>query len=198
MTITYVLDNSLYINITNKCNNNCEFCLRNITDKVGDAPTLWLEKEPDEAEIWEDIQRRNLSDFNEIIFCGFGEPTMRIDVVAAISEKIKSASDIPIRLNTNGLANLLYKKDITPLLKNIDIVSISLNAKNKLEYDKICHSDYGLQAFDGMLEFARLCKKTVKKVKFTIVDTLPSEDIEECKKIAKENGIELRIRELIQ
>ena len=198
MTITYVLDNSLYINITNKCNNNCEFCLRNITDKVGDAPTLWLEKEPDEAEIWEDIQRRNLSDFNEIIFCGFGEPTMRIDVVAAISEKIKSISDIPIRLNTNGLANLLYKKDITPLLKNIDIVSISLNAKNKLEYDKICHSDYGLQAFDGMLEFARLCKKTVKKVKFTIVDTLPSEDIEECKKIAKENGIELRIRELIQ
>lgn len=197
MTITYILDNNLYINITNRCNNNCDFCVRNFTDALGDAPTLWLPKEPTEEEIWEDIKKRNLNEYNEIVFCGYGEPTMRIDIISVISEKIKSATDTPIRLNTNGLANLQYKKDVTPLLKNIDEVSISLNAKNKENYDKLCHSIYGLEAFDAMLDFAKKCSAIVKKVKFTIVDTLPPEDIEECKKIAKEADIELRIRRMI-
>ena len=198
MTITYVLDCSLYINITNKCNNNCDFCVRNHTDVIGDSQSLWLEREPTSDEIWNDIKKRNLDDYKEIVFCGYGEPTMRMDVVAEISEKIKSITKTPVRLNTNGLANLLYKKDITFMLKFIDIVSISLNAKNKTDYDKLCHSDYGLEAFDGMLDFAVKCKSVVKTVKFTIVDTLSPDDIDACRKIAQEKDIELRIRTLIE
>lgn len=198
MTITYTIGNSLYINITNRCTNNCDFCIRNNEDGVGDANNLWLKREPTKEEIWEDINRRDLSIFKEIVFCGYGEPTLRLFDMLFVCEKIKKAHPINIRINTNGQANLIYKKNITSsFLGLVDSISISLNAKNSEDYINICHPIYGDKTYEAILEFAKECRKYVKEVIFTVVDTMPKEDIEICKNIANEIGINFRVRELI-
>ncbi|MEG2044929.1 MAG: TatD family nuclease-associated radical SAM protein, partial [Clostridia bacterium] len=144
MTITYTMDNVLYLNITNKCCNSCDFCIRNYSDTVGDATSLWLEREPSVDEVIEDIKKRDLATFKEVVFCGYGEPCERIAELIEIAKFIKSISNISIRINTNGQGNLMHKKDITPLFKDvIDVISISLNAKNPADYQKICHSTFG-------------------------------------------------------
>ncbi len=198
MTITYTIENSLYINITNRCTNSCDFCIRNNGSGVGSADNLWLETEPTKEEIFEDILKRNLAEFKEIVFCGYGEPLIRLEELLWVSKKVKEKVNIPIRINTNGHGNLIHQKDITPLLKDIiDVISISLNAKNSEEYNKICHPDFEQKTFEGILDFASKCKEFVPNVVLSIVDTLPKEDIEECRKIAECIGVNFRIRELI-
>lgn len=198
MTITYTIENSLYINITNRCTNSCDFCIRNNGAGVGSADNLWLETEPSKEEILDDILKRDLSLFKEIVFCGYGEPLIRLDELLWVSKKVKEISNILIRINTNGHGNLIHNKDITPLFKNIiDVISISLNAKNSEEYNKICHPDFNEKTFDGILDFAAKCKQYVPNVILTIVDTLPKADIEECRKIADNIGVQFRVRELI-
>jgi len=196
LTITYELGDSLYINITNRCKNRCDFCVRQNPDWIKD--NLWLEREPTAEEIIEDLKKRDLGKYKEIVYCGYGEPTEKIDELIESAKFIKSQGDYKIRINTNGLGNLIHKRDITPLFRGlIDVVSISLNAKNAKEYDVICHSVYGEEAFYALIEFAKLCKDKVGEVVFTVVDILPKEDIEECKKIAEEAGARLRVREMI-
>jgi TatD family-associated radical SAM protein len=137
----------------------------------------------------------NLQDYEELVYCGFGEPTLALDVLLKSARHVRESSKIPIRLNTNGLANLAYQKDITPRLHGlIDTVSISLNAKNSREYNKLCRPIYGEAAFSGLMDFARLCARQVPRVVFTVVDILPEADIEVCRKIAHEAGAELRVR----
>lgn len=198
MAICYVLENVLYINLTNRCTNRCTFCVRDKDCGIGDV-NLWLEREPTVDEIIKDVDRFNPEKYKEVVFCGYGEPTMRLDDLLKVAKHIKEKYSVRTRINTNGQANLYFNEDITPKLKGlIDCVSISLNAKNAKEYDELCLSDFGEDAFFGLIDFAKKCKNQVSEVIMSVVDVLPKEDIEECRKIAEDAGVRLRVRELIQ
>lgn len=197
MTITYKIDNNLYVNLTNKCPNACEFCIRN--KKEAFEHDLWLEREPSVEEVIADIFSWDLSKFEQIVFCGFGEPLERLDDVLEVSKAVKEKTNILIRVNTNGLANKLYNYDVTSRFKDIiDSVSISLNAKNEEEYEAICHSIFGKEAFPALLDFAAKAKGYVKDVQLSVVDCLPKADIEECRKIAEQLGVRLKVRKEVK
>lgn len=198
MTICYVLDNTLYINLTNRCTNRCTFCVRDKDCGIGDV-NLWLDKEPTVEEIIEDVKKFNPAQYDETVFCGYGEPTMRLDTLLQVAAFIKEQYQTTLRINTNGQANLYYKKDITPQLAGlIDVVSISLNAKNAEEYDAICKSVYGEESFFALIDFAKKCTMHVPSVIMSVVDILPEEDIKACKIIAEKAGAKLRVRALIE
>jgi len=195
MTITYVLRNSLYVNITNRCTNRCSFCIRNTDHGVGEGIDLWLDREPTVREIIDDIEKHDLNQFKELVFCGYGEPMFRTEEIVEICKYIRSRYSIKIRINTNGHANLIHGYDVTPILEGlVDCVSISLNAKNAAEYQNLCHSVYGERAYEGMLDFALKCKKYVPEVVLSVVDVMSPEDIKTCEQIAGQLGVGFRVR----
>lgn len=199
MTISYVVGNSLYLNITNRCPNRCEFCVRNYKQSVGDADSLWLDHEPDMDEIISDLEKRDFSKYESVVFCGYGEPLMRLDDVKQISRYIKSKANIPIRINTNGLSDLIYNRDTSQDLEGIaDVISISLNSSTPEGYDEICHSDYGLDALPAILKFASNVKNYVPSVILSVVDTIGKDEIEKCRKLAEKAGVKFRVREYIK
>lgn len=190
--IAYELGNSLYLNITNRCTNRCEFCIRQREIGVG-GYDLRLEKEPSLKEIIEAIG--DPSGYNEVVFCGYGEPLMRLQTVLDVSGYLKkNYPNVPIRINTNGQANLIYGEDITPQFKGlVDVISISLNAENADKYQELCHSDYGKEAYYSILEFARKCKNHIPRVVLSVLD-LPSIDVEKCRRLSEDLCVELRVR----
>ena len=127
MTITYEVGSGLYVNSTNRCSNACEFCVRaTVESYYGD---LWLDCEPTVEEMCDSIFSRDLTKYTELVFCGYGEPTERIDDILAVASRVKERTDLSIRINTNGHANLIYGEDVTPRLEGlIDVLSISLNS----------------------------------------------------------------------
>lgn len=196
MTITYELGKSLYVNITNRCSNACTFCIRKDEPTVNGVDELWLKREPTQEEILEDILKRDLNHYKELVFCGYGEPSYRLDEICSIAKVVKKVYPIQTRLNTNGHGNLIFKKDMTPQLAGaIDTVSISLNAKNKEEYNELCRPVFD-DAFDALLDFGRRAKAYTNVI-FTIVDILPKEDQEACRKISASIGANLRVRSYI-
>lgn len=201
MTITYICGNSLYINLTNRCSNACAFCVRDKHDNVNGEDNLWLDREPCVEEIKEDIKKRNLKEFDMVVFCGFGEPFERFDDCAGIARWIKeNYKGMKIRVNTNGQGSLIANKNIAPMMKGLfDTVSISLNTDTAEKYDALCQSRFGLMAFDGVIDFAREAKKYTEEVIFSVVDkVLSPEEIENCRRIAKECGVSFRVREYIE
>ncbi|MBE6678308.1 MAG: TIGR04100 family radical SAM protein [Ruminococcaceae bacterium] len=196
MTISYTVKNGIYINLTNRCSNSCTFCIRQNGDGVYGSDSLWLEREPTAEEVIADLEKYDLSKYDEIVFCGYGEPTECIDTLIAVAKAVKLKSDISIRINTNGHGNLINGKDITPMLKGVvDIISVSLNCANAEDYAALCLPEFGIKAYEGLIEFARLCVPKVKKVVLSVVETtLPDEDIEKCDALAKSIGAELRVR----
>lgn len=200
MTITYELGSSLYVNITNRCSNACAFCVRNKHDTVNGTDNLWLDREPSVDEIKAVFEKRDVSAYDAVVFCGYGEPMMRADVVIEVAKWLKEKySGVKIRINTNGQANMICGEDITPRFEGIiDCVSISLNAENAEKYQKLCKSEYGEAAYDGLLEFARLAKRYVPEVVLSVVDIMKSEEIEQCRKIAENCGVKFRVREFIK
>lgn len=199
MTITYEIGDSLYVNITNRCTNSCDFCIRNNGDSVGGSDSLWLDREPTVDEILDDIRKRDLTRYKELVFCGYGEPLMRLDAIVDVVTALKRTSKIIVRINTNGQADLIYGEPTSHKLKGlIDVVSISLNNGNAENYDKVCHSEYGKAAFDAIIAYAIDCKKYVPTVVFTVVDVIPAEEIEACREIAKKAGVSFRVRAMIQ
>lgn len=190
----YEFENKTYINLTNRCNNACEFCVRNHADGIAEDP-LWLDCEPNGADVIEQLKTWDISD--EVIFCGFGEPTMNLPALLEVAKYLKELGK-KTRLNTNGLGNLQQGEDIVPQLKEwIDAVSISLNEATAEKYDAVCHSDFGMDAFAGMLEFARKCVEAGIETKLSVVDVISAEDIEKCRGIAEKVGAELRVRAYI-
>ena len=125
---------------------------------------------------------------------------MRLDDLVWIAAQVKhSAPQLPIRINTNGQAELFYGPDAAARLQGVvDVVSISLNAPNARQYDEMCHSVYGEQAFPALLRFAQKCKDYIPTVILSVVDVMDGDDIEKCRKIAKEIGVTLRVREMIE
>lgn len=198
-TITYEIKDSLYLNITNRCSSHCSFCVRNNGDGILEGVNLWLEQEPTIDEVITDIKKHDISKYKEFVFCGYGEPMMRTYDVIEICKKLKMEYGLPIRVNTNGHANLICGTDITPLLYGlVDSVSISLNAKNKQLYQKVCQSDYGEKSFEGLLDFAQKCKRYIPHVVLTVVDIMSERDIESCKNIAQGIDVDFRVRKFVE
>lgn len=198
MTITYETGSGLYVNMTNRCPNACTFCVRTTADNYyGD---LRLEREPAVDEICDSIAGRDLSRYSEIVFCGYGEPFERADDLLAVCRRVRAITNLPIRINTNGLGNKIAGRDITPELYGLaDVLSISLNAPDPAAYQRICRSIYGEAAHGAVIEFARLAARYVPKVIFSVVATTISDaDIEACRKIAADCGATLRVREFIK
>ena len=185
--------------MTNKCSNRCDFCIRNNADGAYGSNSLWLEREPTVDEVLSSVFSRNLADFTEIVFCGYGEPSERLEDVRIIAKKIKrDYPNMKIRINTNGQSDLILGRDSAPLYDVFDEVSISLNSSSAESYQRICHSVYGERAFDAILEFAKNVKNYAKRVKFSVVrEALSESELSECKKIADDCGVQLRIRDLI-
>ena len=198
MTITYEYGKNLYVNLTNRCPNRCEFCLR--THRAGSiyAEDLWLEREPSKEEILEDIKKRDLNQYQQLVFCGYGEPTCRLQDLLWLCDEVKKFSSIDIRINTNGLSDLINGKHSAAQLDDrVDIVSISLNAPNAEKYEDVCHSEFGLEAFPAILKFAAEAGLYVPKVYMTVVDTMPQADIDECRRICEGLGAIFRVRKYI-
>lgn len=195
MTLLYPIRNSLYVNITNLCCCKCVFCIRNITDSVGGSDSLWLDHEPTMEELKEELEKFDLDDYEEVVFCGYGEPLMRINEVVEFANYVKSKKNIKTRVNTNGLADLIHKKKTAELLKDaIDAISISLNAPNEEVYLKVTQPAFGIKSFDAMLQFAKDCKDCVKEVCFSVVDEISYEEIQQSQELADSLGIPLRVR----
>ena len=196
MEILYKVHNNLYVNLTNKCSCACTFCLRQNMDHVGESKSLWLEREPSAEEVIAEFAKFDMSRFNEVVFCGFGEPTEAFEVLKKVAAFVKETYHMPIRLNTNGLGNLVNGRDITPEMEGlIDTVSISLNTPNADRYHELVRSKFGDKSFDAMLDFARSSTKYVSNVVMTTVDTtITKEEEEECRRICDSIGAKYRIR----
>lgn len=196
MTITYPVKKGIYINMTNRCPCACTFCLRQNGDSVYGSDPLWLEREPTIEEVCADINKWDLKNYEEIVFCGYGEPTERLDDLLEVAKYIKSKSDIKIRINTNGLCDLIHGEKTAFKLKGlIDTVSISLNATNKEDYLKTVRPKFGIDSYEAMLEFTKDCTNYVPNVIMTVVDVVTSSEEQElCRKICESVGATLRIR----
>lgn len=196
MTILYEVHNNLYVNLTNKCPCACTFCLRQTRDHMENSGSLWLKEEPTLEQIIDDFNNFNMDKYEEVVFCGFGEPTERIDVILQVARFIKDKYNKKTRINTNGLGNLINKRDITPELEGlIDTVSISLNTPNKERYYELTRSRFGIESFDAMLDFAKKASKFVPDVVLTTVETtITKEEEQECQAICDKLGVRYRIR----
>ena len=200
MCITYEVAGALYVNVTNRCSNRCDFCIRNNGDGAYGSDSLWLEREPTKDEILSSIFARDLSAYSELVFCGYGEPSYRLAEIRQVALSVKAEyPEIHIRINTNGQSDLILGIDSSPFYKDaFDTVSISLNSPTPQGYDKICHSLYGENAFYSILTFASRVKSCVPNTVFSVVgDFITEADISECQRIACECGIPLRVREYI-
>lgn len=195
MTILYDYEDSLYINLTNKCPCACVFCIRKETDHVGNSDSLWLDHEPTVEEVKKEFKNFDLNKYEEIVFCGYGEPLVRINEVVEVAKYIRSISNIKIRVNTNGLSDLIHNKKTAQMLKgNIDVVSISLNAPNKVKYNEVTKPKFGEKSYEALLDFATDCKKYIKEVNFSVVDEINEKEIQESKELAESMNIPLRVR----
>ena len=197
-TYVYMLDGNLYINLTNKCSNACDFCVRNERSSYY-GNYLWIrhgdptaEKVIAAANVFGDLSR-----FKEVVFCGFGEPTYKVAEILTLCDFFHSKG-LKTRLNTNGQGNLINKRDITPELKDkIDFVNISLNASCVEKYQPICRSQYGEAGFAGLIDFAKSCRKNGIACRFSIVDCIGEDEVEACKRLADSVRIPLYVRKYI-
>ncbi len=187
--VAYTLGKNLYLNITNRCTNNCLFCIRHTVEGVG--YDLWLKHEPSLEEVLAAVP--DPTRYQEIVFCGYGEPLMRLELVRKAAEQLKQMG-ARIRINTNGQANLIYGRNVVPELKDlVDTVCISLNAQSVARYVEICRPIYGEKAYQAVLDFACCCVGKIPRVVLSVVQW-PGVDVERCREIARKLGGEFRLR----
>ena len=201
MTVVYRVKNGLYVNLTNRCPSACRFCIRaNGAGAYGSDP-LWLEREPTRQEVIDAIEAANPLAYSEIVFCGYGEPTERLDDLVDVAQFFKKKyPSLPIRLNTNGLSDLIAGEPTAHRLKGcVDVVSISLNASTAEKYCEMCRPRFGLESYDAMLRFASQVREFVPEVVMTIVATsdTPETEIVACREICEQLGVLLRVRTYI-
>jgi TatD family-associated radical SAM protein len=195
--ITYDYFGSLYVNLTNRCDCRCLFCIR---DQEGSSlDGLWLEREHPKEEVLAEILDQDLTQYGEIVFCGYGEPTCRADDLLWICDQLHASgrADLPpIRLNTNGHGSLINHRDLPPELKGrLDAVSVSLNASNKEEYLRVTRPGSGEKGWEAMLSFVRDCTRYVPRVMVTVVDYEKSpQEIQACRELAESLGAAFRVR----
>ena len=190
-TIAYRIRDSLYINVTNRCTNECIFCART-RDPVVKGHDLHLENEPSVQEILDAVG--NPSEHREIVFCGYGEPLIRLDVVKEVGKMLVERGALRIRINTNGQANLVHGRNVLPELAPFTSeISVSLNAPNEADYSRFCRSEFGEKAFEAVVAFIREAAKHIPTVVASVV-AVPGLDVEACRALAEELGATFRVR----
>lgn len=189
--IAYQIRDSLYLNITNHCTNSCIFCAK-FSDFVVKGHELKLDHEPTAEEIKQAIG--DPTRYSEVVFCGYGEPLLRLDLIKELSGWLKTQG-IRVRINSDGQANLVHGRNILPELAGlVDALSVSLNAASAEDYQRLCRSTYGLDSYQAVKDFLRLAKKLIPDVTATAV-TYPGIDIAACEAVAQELGVKFRARE---
>lgn len=195
--ILYTYKDNVYVNLTNRCPGNCVFCVRNKKSGVGGAE-LVLEKDPTWKELKEAVDAFDFTGCGELVFCGYGEPTCALENLIVLANYFKQQHSQKIRVNTNGLGRLYHGRDILPeLCEVVDAFSVSLNAPNAETYDRLVRPPY-VNAFEEMLAFAADAKKAGKEVVFSVVTILSEEEIAQCRKLAGELDIPLKVRKYDQ
>ncbi|MCI9257585.1 MAG: radical SAM protein [Acutalibacter sp.] len=195
----YEYGGNLYVNMTNQCPNRCQFCLRQNSSGSLYANNLWYQGgEPSKEEFWDQLQRRDLNRYPEIVFCGYGEPACRWDDMMWLCDRIRGQGSHFIRVNTNGLANLITGRNAAlELDSRVDAVSISLNASTPEGYNAICHSSFGLEALPAILRFTATAVFNVPHVRMTVVSTMPKAEQDACRQLAESVGADFFVREYI-
>ena len=195
--VLYDYASGLYANLTNRCPCRCEFCIRNMTDSLGDADSPWLKREPTVEEVKEMLGEWDLSKYTELVFCGYGEPMERLEDVLQLCRYVKETTHLKTRINTNGLSDLLHGRRTAPELSGlVDAISISLNAPSAEKYDRLCHPKFGLEAWPAILRFTEEVKQYVPDVTMSVVGgTIPEQDVDICRQIAQTKlGVKFRVR----
>lgn len=200
-TVVYPVYNGLYVNLTNRCSCACTFCIRQTASGVGldgngGRNNLWLDHEPSFEEVMAAIEAQDMSRYQELVFCGYGEPTCAFDVLKRVAAEFKRLYQLPVRVNTNGQGSLINGRSIAPEFEGIvDTVSISLNTSSPERYRELVRSRFGEQAFPAMLEFAREVRRYVPNVVMsTVSTTITPEDEARCQQLCDELGVRYRIR----
>ena len=202
--LVYLLDKKIYINLTNRCTNNCIFCLRNDKDDVC-GQELWLDSEDFSAnEVisqFKEVIKKAGSDYkNEAVFCGYGEPMLKLEILKEVAKWIKqNYPQVKIRINTNGHANFVYKKNIvSELVGLVDEISVSLNASSSQEYDELSQPKFD-NAYEEVKKFIKSCSDAGIKTVTSVVENYKGRhlDLEKCEKISEDLGAKLRVREWI-
>ena len=199
--LVYTLEKKIYINLTNRCTNECVFCLRNDKDDVC-GQTLWLDNEDfsvnDVINQFEQIYSQTPS--TEVIFCGYGEPMLKFEVLKEVAKHIKSSyPGTKIRVNTNGHANFVYKKNLVPeLIGLVDEFSVSLNGATKEEYNELSQPKFD-EAYEEVKDFIKACSDEGIAVVASVVEGFKGNhlNLEKCEQIAKSLGAKFRVREWI-
>ena len=198
MTIVYPVGKGLYVNLTNRCPCACKFCIRQNGEGVYGSDSLWLEREPTVEETVAALEAAGLANCEEVVFCGYGEPTERLDVLLEVAGRFRAAHPgVPVRVNTNGLADLIAGGPTAARFAGlIDAVSVSLNAATAEEYVALCRPKFGAAAHPALLKFAEEVKRHVGSVVLTVVgtDALTPEKETACRRLAEERGVQLRVR----
>jgi len=188
--IAYVIRNSLYLNITNRCTNRCTFCAK-FSDFTVKGHQLCLQREPSAEEVMKAMGDPTC--YDEVVFCGYGEPLLRLDLVKEIATVLKQTG-ITVRVNTDGQANLVHGRNILPELAGlVDAISVSLNAPDAATYQRICRSEFGEPAYDAVKDFLVEAKKHIPVVTATAV-TLPGIDMSACREVAEQLQVAFRER----
>ena len=196
MSIVYDYFGGLYLNITNKCPNACEFCIRNFTNSLGDADSLVLKQDPTIEEVKAELERWDVRSYDEVVFCGYGEPTERLPEVLDLARHIKAKYGRQIRINTNGLADLIWGRPTAPDLKNvIDAVSVSMNEADAQKYYDLCHPRFGLQSYDAVIKYIEDVRAYVPYVAVSVVTgAISQESVAICREKARQLGVVFKLR----
>lgn len=201
LNIVYTLEGKIYINLTNKCSNRCIFCIRTVSEEV-EGKNLWLTNENFDF----NLVQKQLDDVinenpiaKEIVFCGFGEPLIKFDMFCETAKYIREKyPQMKIRVNTNGQANLIHKKDVIPeIAKLVDAVSVSLNGDSKEVYNFFSQPFDKENAYEAVKKFIKGCVAAGIKTSATIVTGYKDTkiNVQKCKEIANSLGADFRVRE---
>ncbi len=196
MSVVYDYFGGLYINLTNKCPNACEFCIRNFTDALGNADSLVLKEDPTIEEVKAELERWDVHKYDEVVFCGYGEPTERLPELLELARHIKAKYGKQIRINTNGLADLIWGRPTAPDLKGvIDAVSVSMNEADAQKYLDLCHPKFGLPSYDAVIKYIEDVRAYVPYVATSVVTSaISSESLSACRAKAEELGVVFKMR----
>ena len=196
MTITYKVKNGIYVNMTNRCPCACTFCLRQNGPGVFGSDSLWLEHEPSVDEVKASIDSWDLEKYDEVVFCGYGEPTERLPELLDLAHYIKARYGRQIRINTNGLADLIWGRPTAQDLKGvIDAVSVSMNEADAQKYYDLCHPRFGLKSYDAVIKYIEDVREYVPYVAASVVTSAISrESVAACYAKAEELGVVFKMR----
>ncbi|OGI01457.1 MAG: hypothetical protein A2Y25_06360 [Candidatus Melainabacteria bacterium GWF2_37_15] len=196
----YYLGNTMYINVTNLCTNRCKFCIRNSGDSVGGVKLVLDSEKFSHEDVIKEVKDTFSDKCREIVFCGYGEPLIKLEIVKNVAQFIKqNYQQIPVRINTNGHANLIHKRNIVPeLVGLVDMISVSLNAENADLYAELASPAFEKSvAYEAVKDFIQECAKNGIETTATVVSGFESYkiDIKKCQEITEELGAKFRVRE---